>query len=786
MNAVQRLLKTLLGTRLPQLSGTLSAPGSLAPIRIRRDAFGVPTIEASSDEDVWFGVGFCHAQDRAGQLEVTIRAVRGTMAELAGTEVLGLDRLSRRIGFRRAGEAQFAACDTDIQAQLSAYCRGVNAWFTGEGRRGAHEHALLGCSPTLWEPADVQGFFALLCFALASNWDMELLRLRTFAAHGPEAVRVLDPAWAEWLPVSSPPGAPAGPLLDALAHDLELFRETWGPLGGSNAWAIAPERTASGRPILANDPHLNPAIPAAWYLVNLRTPAWKACGATFAGIPGIGSGHNGFAAWGVTAAHVDNTDFFVERIGPDGRSVRLGPHFVPCESRLETIRVKGSIDVVEEVLTTPRGPIVTPALGGNEFSLSLSATWLQPRPHRGFLGVHKARSFAAFDACFAQNATATNSVVYADADGHIAWTLASCVPKRRNGLGLIPQPGWVADAGWESESWPHAQLPKLLDPGCGFVATANNLPSTEPGVPWLGLDFLDGYRQQAITEALASRTDWTIPATHALQCDVRSIPWEQLKELILSVNPHNSRVEIALEHLRAWDGRMSVDSVAATIFAYLIAELSAELVRAHAPSLFDEALGKGATELLPHNLSVNRRLSHIVALTRKEAPEALGESWPLHMGRALDCTIQRLQREHGRAPSRWAWGRVRPMQLTHAFGKKAPLDRLFHPAPVPCPGDASTIAQAAVDLAHPDQNPVGVPTLRTVIDVGAWHNSRFIVIHGQSGNPYSPHYLDQLPIWQRGGGIPIAWSDEDIARSTCHTLELTPKPTRGRWLQKKA
>jgi penicillin amidase len=126
------------------------------------------------------------------------------------------------------------------------------------------------------------------------------------------------------------------------------------------------------------------------------------------------------------------------------------------------------------------------------------------------------------------------------------------------------------------------------------------------------------------------------------------------------------------------------------------------------------------------------------------------------------------------------------MQLTHAFGKKAPLDRLFHPAPVPCPGDASTIAQAAVDLAHPDQNPVGVPTLRTVIDVGAWHNSRFIVIHGQSGNPYSPHYLDQLPIWQRGGGIPIAWSDEDIARSTCHTLELTPKPTRGRWLQKKA
>jgi penicillin amidase len=218
----------------------------------------------------------------------------------------------------------------------------------------------------------------------------------------------------------------------------------------------------------------------------------------------------------------------------------------------------------------------------------------------------------------------------------------------------------------------------------------------------------------------------------------------------------------------------------------LVAELSAELIRAHAPGIFDEALGKGITELLPHNLSVTRRLSHIVALTREEAPQALGESWPMHMGRALDCAIQRLQHEHGRAPSRWAWGRVRPMQLTHTFGKKAPMDRLFHPAPVACGGDASTIAQAAVDLAHPDQNPVGVPTLRTVIDVGAWQNSRFVLIHGQSGNPYSPHYTDQLPLWQRGDGIPIAWSEDDIQRTTRHTLELTPKPARGRWSRKKA
>lgn len=772
--AARAVVAATLGKRLPRVSGSLRVEGLRTGITIRRDDHGVPYIEAQNDDDAWFGLGFVHAQDRGGQLETELRAVRGTMAEVAGAEMLGLDRLARRVGFRRAGEAQFALADADVRAQIVAYCAGVNAGFAHGLPKAPHEHALLGCRPTRWEPADVQGFFALLCFALASNWDMELLRLKMLLADGPEALKLLDPRYRPDLPVSYPPGLASG-AIDRLADDIVLFEEIFGTGGGSNAWAIAGSRTAHGRPLLANDPHLNPSIPAAWYLVHLRTPQWSSCGATFVGLPAIGSGHNGFAAWGITAAHADNTDLFVEDIGPDGQSVRSGDGWQRCRVLREVIRVKGAEDVVEQIVITPRGPIVSPAFEGSGPALSLSATWLQARPYRGFYGVHRVRSYEAFREQFRQGSTASGSLVYADASGTVGWVLGVEVPRRKAGSGNLPLPGWDRRVGWEPEPQDFDTMPHGMNPSCGYVATANNQPSVEGAPADLGVDWLDGYRQAAICAALGDRSDWDVQSSLQLQLDTRSLPWADARGSVLRVRGTTPDARLALDLLRSWDGHMAGDSAAATVWAFFVSAFCRRLVSLHAPRTAEWALGRGFTALLPYNLMVTRRLSHVVHLLVERPDGVVPGSWDAEIGSLLDGVVGDLKRRYGRHPGGWGWGTVRPLTLEHGFGKKAPLDLLFNEGPFPYAGDASTIAQAAVDLRDPAANPVGVATLRTTIDVGDWERSRFSVIHGQSGNPFSPHYCDQWGAYRSGRGIPIHWSESSIARHTAHRLVVRPR-----------
>src|SRR5579875_1935584 len=359
-----RLLLRLLGRRLPQTQGTLRVPGLQAQVRIRRDRWGIPHIEANNFLDACFAIGFFHGQDRPFQLELFLRAVRGTLSELVGGDALPIDRLSRRIGFHRAAAAQWPLLDPELQEMMQAYARGVSAGATYGLPQRPHEFVLLRSRPTPWTPFDSLGIVKLLSFTLAANWDMELARLKVLLEDGVEALVALDPAYPPWHPVTAPPGEQAGPVLDRLSEELKIFSTFFRTGGGSNNWVVSASRTATGRPILANDPHLDARLPPHWYLVHVQMPQGALAGATFLGGPAVQAGHNGFAAWGVTAGLIDNTDLFREQIGADGRSVRQGDRFVPCEVREEVIAVRGGANVVEKVLITPRGPIVSPALRG--------------------------------------------------------------------------------------------------------------------------------------------------------------------------------------------------------------------------------------------------------------------------------------------------------------------------------------------------------------------------------------------------------------------------------------
>jgi penicillin amidase len=802
MSLSRLLLRLVLGRRLPITSGELRVGGLAGPVTIRRDKWGVPHVDAGSDPDAWFGLGFCHAQDRGGQLEVLWRAGRGRLAEWVGPDGLGADRVSRRVGFWQSAAAQFPILGPAERQIIEAYVRGVNAGIAVGLPKPPHEFAVLGGRPSAWEPPDVLAVLKLQSFLIPSNWDVELARLRVLLADGPDAVRELDPVVSRD-PKKIAPGSalPFGSrLTDTLAADLAALCRFLPRGGGSNNWAIAGSRTASGKPLLANDPHLAPTAPPPWYLAHLRTPDWEVAGATLAGTPGFPIGQNGFAAWGITAGFTDNTDLFVETLGPDGVSVREADgSFTRCEPLREVIRVKGRADVVEDVFVTPRGPVLTSAVTGLPLALSLRAVWLDLLPVSGFLTALRARSFEEFRNCFAAWPGMPLNLAYADAGGTIGWQLAGQLPERKGGNGLLPRPADDPDAGWAGYV-PFDRMPFVANPECGFVATANDppqgqgawgegqetaeppassslVPRPTPLAPFLGNDFIDPYRAAVIRDELGRRLAWDVAGCGELQQSVRSIPWEEMRDVVLSLKPVDPAARDAIALLRDWDGRVDAESPAAAVFELFVAELCVRVARAKAPNGWLAVVGETGLGTDGHNTFCDRRVGHLVRLMRDQPAGWFTRSWADEMADVLGGVVRKLRREVGPGPGFWVWGNVRQLWLTHAlFGKSRLLGPAFNLGPVPVGGDANTPLQAGCRPAAPTTFTHNIPNLRVVFDLADPGASTFVLCGGQSGNPCSPHHADQLPLWQAGETITVAWHQPRVIREAKEVLRLVPQP----------
>ena len=774
MNIVKGLMRAVLGKRLPIVEGSLEVPGVSGTVRLGRDAYGVTYVDAGTDVDAWFGLGFAHGQDRAFQLESILRLVRGTLSELIGPDTLPLDRLSRRIGFRRSALAQIEALDDDMGTMLDAYATGTYQGATAGSTKVAHEFTLLKSAPTPYEPADVMGLMKLMPFLLASNWDSELMRYKMLEEDGPEAMLALDPTYPEWLPASVPVGRAAGGAIDRLADDLALFAAIAGMGGGSNNWAIAGSRTKSGRPIVANDPHLAPSHPSHWYLARVATPDWQIAGATLLGAPGFPVGFNGHCAWGVTAGLTDNTDLFLEEIGPDGASVRVGDTFVPCTVHHETINVKGGQTVVEEVLDTPHGPIIGPAFTGNEAAIAMRAVWLDPLPVRGMLDLKTATSADDVREAYRDWPGLPLNVVSGHVNGDIAWQLVGDGPIRRTGSGTLPVAGWNPESGWLDETVGIDDLPGAVNPGAGFIATANNKPLGADEGAFIGYDFIDGYRVARITERLAEREDWTLEAVGELQIDRTAIPWREMRDVVLGVESSDPDTSRALDMLRGWDGVAGIDSAPACVYEFFVVNMVRRVVYAKAPNTAEWALGKGLSALHPESGIFTRRTGHLSRLLRTQPEGWFVQGWEPEIAAALAETIIQLVGLRGSDVSAWEWGAVRPLTFKHPVGEKKPMDKVFNLGPFPWGGDANTISQAAVSFLDPRANSGFVASMRMAVDVGEWDANRFVLPGGQSGNPMSPHYDDQLDLYREGGAISIAWSAEAEDTVRVNTLEIRP------------
>ncbi len=780
MSIPRFLLRVGLGKRAPILSGELRVRGLNAPVTVRRDQWGVPHIDAAGELDAYFAVGFCQGQDRAAQLEVLWRLTRGRLAEWVGPVALIADRMSRRIGFRRAGESQLSVIAPEAHAAFEAFAAGINTATTIGLHEKPHEFAIVGGQPSAWDAADVLGLLKLQSFLLPSNWDVELARLRIVLADGVDALRALDPVQP-----SSHDGefsASLNAVLDAFSSDLAALQAHLPRGGGSNNWAIAGSRTESGKPLLASDPHLSPTCPAPWHLMHVRTPQWEAAGAALVGTPGIAIGHNGFCAWGVTAGLTDNSDFFVESLGPNGTTT-------PCEVVKEVIPVKGQPDVVEEVQITPRGPILTPVLPDIPLALSLSAIWLEARPVDAFFGAPTARSFDEFRAHFHQWPALPLNVAYADVEGNIGWQLVGELPVRRGGHGLLPRPAELPDTGW-SGTVPFEQMPFVTNPPCGYLATANDPPIwheaqtgsegqkphlARPPVAWLGADYIDDYRARRIRERLAQRdAGWTLADCAALQLDQQSIPWREMRETVLALGSTDRHTREGLALLADWDGVVESESPAAAVYELFVSEMCVRVAKAKAPAAWRVAVGEDAMGIVGYNLLVDRRVSQLSRLVR-EQPAGWFVSWPAEMEQALAEAVRRLRRECGPGSAYWAWGHARPLVLDHPlFGKHRWLKRAFNLGPIPWGGDANTVSQAAVRPAEPTSGIHNLANMRCVFDLANLSQSTFVLAGGESGNPTSPHYDDQLALWQRGESFVMPWEQAAVIRAAVETLRLIP------------
>lgn len=744
---------------------------------IRRDKYGVPYIEAETDDDAWYGLGFCQGQDRSFRLETLLRAARGTLSELVGPGGLPIDRLSRRIGFARLAPMQLEAFDADARNRLAAFARGINDGVAIGCRRKAHEFILLKAEPSTFATVDIVSIYLLQAMALSANWDIEMVRLRILQQDGAEALRLLDPPYLGEHPVSVPPGTDAGEVIDVLSKDLTLLANVVGVNRASNGWAIAPSKTATGRPIVANDPHLVPTLPAHWYLAHVRTPDWGLVGGAFTGLPTFPVGHNGHVAWGVTLGLADNSDLFLEQLGEDGKSVREASGFEQSKLVEETIKVKGKPDHHEEVMITPRGPIIGRSPGDKSLGISLKATWLEALPVKGLLGAHRASTCKEFRQLFDEWPHLSINLTYADVHGDIGFQLAGQVPKRRKGYGTVPLPGWDKEVGWHNDLVPFDEMPHVSNPPDGFVATANNQPIRYGEEPFLGIDWLDGYRMSRILEIVEARDDWDIDSTTQVQLDNLSIPWREIKSHVLSIEPSTTKSQLAQEMLRQWDGVVASNSIGAAVYEFFVMEITRRVAQAKAPKSWEWVIGKGDGPIHTLTLLAGRRVGHLVNLLKTDLTSWVNVPLTQFVDESLAVAISELQRRHGNDAERWQWGNIRPLTLKHSVGAKKLFAPIFNLGPIPWGGDSNTISQAGVDPRDPAANPLVCASMRMVLDVGNWDDNFFVLPGGQSGNPLSRHYGDQFALWAKGKGITIPWSTDAMERVTVSTLSLTPKST---------
>jgi penicillin amidase len=753
---------------LPQEEGTIQLLGLEGPVRVRRDRWGVPHVEATTMRDLWFAQGFCQAQDRLWQMDFYRRVVRGRVSEFAGAEALPVDRLMLTLGIRRTAQREEAELDPQLRAGvLDPFCAGINA-AVESARALPFEMQLLRLDFEPWRPIDVLSLGKLLAFGLSTNWEKELLRADMTRALGPELAAKLDPGYPADNPIVSEEAWSGDGL--ALAEQIDSVRRSIGmaaEASGSNNWAVSGRLSATGHPLMAGDPHLPPSMPGIWYQLGLTHRERCVRGATLPGMPGHYMGQTDDVAWSFTNTMADIQDLFVERI--EGDRYLFEDEWRPLEIVEEEIPVKGRAEPERlEIRSTHHGPIVNEALRADEAE-PLALRWGTldfPTVFRGHFDLHGIASGPELVASLEGHSSPVSNLVWADRNGSIGYKMVGRLPIRRGGCPDVPKPGWTGEYEWEG-TVPYEDMPEVIDPEKGFLVTANNRVVGDEYPHHITSDWLDGFRAQRIEQLIGESDEHDIESFEAMQSDNFSIPGLEVARRLGRLQPRGQRELSALERLRSWDGRLDPQSIAGSIYQAFLLRFAREFARAVIVDrdLCERWLDRADNGFMAHVSSPWRWHSHLMKLWEEGDEQLIGRPWDELALEALSGALDDLGDRFGPDPEGWRWGRIHEMEFPHALGEANPLLRRLLNRRLRAGGAQETVSQIAYDPNDP-YNAVWAPSWRMVADPMAPERSRWQMFTGQSGHPASRHYDDLQADWLEGRTQPMAgegpWRELDL------------------------
>ena len=719
-------------------------------------------------DDAARALGYLHASERMFQMDILRRVGQGRMAEIRGADLLPVDKFIRTIGFYREAETSLSSLSPWAQKRLEAYAEGVNAFLASHAL--PPEFLLAGDRPEPWKPANSLVIGKIEAYQLSQNFKLKLLRARLAAKLGGER--------ANWLFPGARPGGPITTLpsiSDTHANDDSIDDEL-GTLtgigkGASNEWVVAGSRTLTGKPILANDPHLDLSAPILWYLARVVTPEGSVKGATLPGASVFVLGQNDSIAWGLTTADSNVQDLFIETIDPTDPSKYLSPDGPkPFESREETIHVKGGADVQLAIRTTRHGPVLSDVnadlanFAGTGKVVALAFTGLGDHDTTGeaFMRVNSARNWNEFLDALHLYQTPTQNLVFADVSGDIGFLNPGLVPLRKSGDGSTPVDGASGAFDWTG-TIPFDQWPQLHNPETGFAFNANNANFPDDHKPSFGQDWEENFRARRIQQFFDAIDKHSLETSAAMQADHLSLDVRDLQPFIATIAPSNERARTAQAMLLSWDAVMDKDRAEPLIYTAFLRSLH--------KILLDDKTGLPMGEKGPFAVTT------LVSLMRDHSswcnsPGAPDPDCRKTLGRALDDAIALLSNRDGADMSRWRWGAEHRAVLQHQVYSHVPLFDRLSDLSVSSSGGYYTLDRGGGSEVVPD-----LPFARThgggfrgLYDLAYPDKSRFMIATGKSGHIFSRHYGDFTPLWNDVKSITLAGSEDELKKAGAQEL----------------
>lgn len=688
---------------LAKRSGSEVLPVS-AGAKIIRDSRGVPHIQAATPADAWFLQGYAEAQDRLFQMDLLRRQAKGELAAVLGSAALESDLESRRYRLRRLAEQHTRGLSPADRAPLIEFARGVNAFLETHRNNLPVEFRLARYDPEPWTVSDSVAIALQMYRAITDTWREELLKGTMLAAGDPGKVQLLFPV-----------------------------RTGGEALLGSNAWAISGQRTTTGKPILANDPHLRFSVPSIWYQAHIQAGGLNVAGVNLPGLPGILIGHNERIAWGLTVLHYDAQDLYEAR--------------GPAATETEPVEVRGGQTVESNVALTRYGPVTVTAEGGKAYAMrwagALTGTFEYPVAE-----LNQARNWEEFRKALSRYPGPGGNFLYADVDGNIGHQVAGKLPIRQGWAGDVPAP---PDGEWTGLI-PFAELPSTYNPESGVLISSNQNPFPADFRYPLNGNFAAPYRNRQIATKLAEKKKWSAVDTLALQYDIYSPPAHFLaQQLVAAVKVRKAAgLEEAVGMLAAWQGSMDAARPEPFLATLGIQQFRRAVLERAAP-------GKGATYDSQMGAAVMEKLL-------RERPKGWFPDWDEMLVKVLRDAIDEGVKLQGRNMAGWQWGHANYLYQEHPVVSRVPwLGSWFRLGPAGLSGGVNTIATATQRLG---------PSMRFVADLASWDKSLMNIVLGQSGQPFSPHYKDQFERWAKGGSYPMEFDKIEAA----DTLSVTATP----------